>query len=130
MLVKKARRIDIECVARGYLVGSGYKDYLKQTPAKGMVNLHGYQLPTGINLAEKLPGPIFTPATKEESGHDINISFDKMASLIGDDWPPNCAAFTLAIYTKAADYALTKGHYNCRYQIRIWSIKWSGYSHR
>lgn len=109
MIVKKARRIDIECVARGYLVGSGYKDYLKQTPVNGTVNLHGYQLPTGIRLAEKLPQPIFTPATKEDSGHDINISYDRMAELVGDDLASELRRLTLAIYTKAADYALTKG---------------------
>jgi phosphoribosylaminoimidazole-succinocarboxamide synthase len=109
MIVKKARRIDIECVARGYLVGSGYKDYLKQKPVKGQVNLHGYLLPSGIKLAEKLSQPIFTPATKEESGHDINISYAKMASLIGDDLASELRRLTLAIYIKAGDYALTKG---------------------
>jgi phosphoribosylaminoimidazole-succinocarboxamide synthase len=109
MIVKKARRIDIECVARGYLVGSGYKDYLKQTAVEGTVNLHGYHLPTGIKLAEKLPRPIFTPATKEESGHDINISYEKMASLIGDDLAYELRRISLEIYTKAANYALTKG---------------------
>lgn len=109
MIVKKARRIDIECVARGYLVGSGYKDYLKQIPVKGTVNLHGYRLPVGIKLAEKLPKPIFTPATKEDNGHDINISYDKMADTIGDNLASELRRLTLAIYTKAADYALTKG---------------------
>jgi phosphoribosylaminoimidazole-succinocarboxamide synthase len=109
LIVKKAERIDIECVARGYLVGSGYKDYLKQQPQNGQVNLHGYSLPTGIQLAEKLPQPIFTPATKEENGHDINISYEKMAELIGDDLAFELRKLTLAIYTKAAEHALTKG---------------------
>jgi phosphoribosylaminoimidazole-succinocarboxamide synthase len=109
MLVKKARRIDIECIARGYLVGSGYKDYLNQKPVNGRINLHGYRLPTGIKLAEKLPQPIFTPATKEDNGHDINIDYDKMADIIGDDLASELRRLTLAIYTKAADYALTKG---------------------
>ncbi len=109
MIVKKARRIDIECVARGYLVGSGYKDYLKQTPVNGIVNLYGYKLPTGIRMADKLPQAIFTPATKEDSGHDINIDYDQMASLLGDDLASELRRMTLAIYTKAADYALTKG---------------------
>lgn len=109
MIVKKARRINIECVARGYLVGSGYKDYLKQTPVNGIVNLYGYKLPTGIRMADKLPQPIFTPATKEDSGHDINIDYNQMASLLGDDLASELRRMTLAIYTKAADYALTKG---------------------
>jgi phosphoribosylaminoimidazole-succinocarboxamide synthase len=109
LIVKKAERIDIECVARGYLVGSGYKDYLRQQPINGKVNLHGYNLPSGIQLAEKLPQPIFTPATKEENGHDINISYEKMAESIGEDLASELRKLTLAIYTNAAEYALTKG---------------------
>jgi phosphoribosylaminoimidazole-succinocarboxamide synthase len=109
LIVKKAQRIDIECVARGYLVGSGYKDYLNQKPQNGQISLHGYQLPIGIMLAAKLPQPIFTPATKEENGHDINIDFEKMASIIGDSLARQLRDLTLSIYSKAADYALTKG---------------------
>lgn len=109
MLVKKASRIDIECVARGYLVGSGYKDYLGHQPLDGLVNLHGNKLPAGLKLAEKLSLPIFTPATKEESGHDINIDNERMAALVGKELAGRLRDLTLAIYTRAADYALTKG---------------------
>ena len=109
MLVKKASRIDIECVARGYLVGSGYKDYLNQSPQNGLVNLHGNKLLAGLKLAEKLSLPIFTPATKEESGHDINIDNERMAALVGKELAGRLRDLTLAIYTRAADYALTKG---------------------
>jgi phosphoribosylaminoimidazole-succinocarboxamide synthase len=109
MLVKKASRIDIECVARGYLVGSGYKDYLGHQPLDGLVNLHGNKLPAGLKLAEKLSLPIFTPATKEESGHDINIDNERMAALVGKELTEKLRDLTLAIYARAADYALTKG---------------------
>lgn len=109
MIVKKAKRIDIECVARGYIIGSGYKDYLKQTPADGKINLHGNPLPEGLKLAEKLPEPIFTPATKEDDGHDENISIDRMADIVGRELADKLKDITLALYVKAADYALTKG---------------------
>jgi phosphoribosylaminoimidazole-succinocarboxamide synthase len=109
MLVKKAKSIDIECVARGYLVGSGYKDYCGQKPTGGKINLHGYLLPTGLKMAEKLPEPLFTPATKEESGHDINISLEQMANIIGKDLANRIKQLTLDIYLKAAYYALEKG---------------------
>lgn len=109
MIVKKAKRIDIECVARGYIIGSGYKDYLNTKPENGQINLHGNMLPANLKLAEKLPEPIFTPATKEESGHDENISLEKMASLVGNELTESLKAVTLALYTKAAEYALSKG---------------------
>jgi phosphoribosylaminoimidazole-succinocarboxamide synthase len=109
MLVKKAKRIDIECVARGYIIGSGYKDYIKQKPSGGKINLHGNPLPEGLKLAEKLPRSIFTPATKAESGHDINISLDKMAKMVGKELTLKLKDITLAVYTKAAEYALKRG---------------------
>jgi phosphoribosylaminoimidazole-succinocarboxamide synthase len=109
MLVKKVRRIDIECIARGYIIGSGFKDYQQLKSEGGIVNLHGNLLPTGLRLADKLPKPIFTPSTKAESGHDINISLKETADLIGKELTQKLSDLTLAIYTKAADYALTKG---------------------
>lgn len=110
MLVRKAERIDIECVARGYLVGSGYKDYLQQRPgADGLINLHGNRIPAGLKLAEKLPEAIFTPATKEESGHDRNISIDEMVSLVGKKLTSELRDITLEIYSAAAAYAIEKG---------------------
>src|SRR5207244_6394664 len=77
MLVKKASVLPIECVARGYLAGSGWKEYL----ATGRVC--GVKLPPGLRQCEKLPAPIFTPATKEQSGHDVNIDYDRMIQIIG-----------------------------------------------
>ena len=112
MIVRRAKRIDIECVARGYLVGSGYKDYSDLVKSAGnskTVNLYGYELPTDLKVADKLPEPIFTPATKEESGHDQNISYLKMSKFVGDDVASQLRDITLAIYSKAANYALEKG---------------------
>ncbi len=112
MIVRKAERIDIECVARGYLVGSGYKDYkeiLKANPGASSVDLYGNSLPSNLKLADKLPYPIFTPATKEESGHDQNISFERMAEITGSDIARRLREATLAIYTKANIYANVRG---------------------
>jgi phosphoribosylaminoimidazole-succinocarboxamide synthase len=112
MIVRKARRIDVECVARGYLVGSGYKDYIELTarnPKAPEVNLYGNALPSSLRLAEKLPAPIFTPATKEESGHDRNISFDEMAQVSGEGLAGRLRDVTLAIYSKAESYARSRG---------------------
>ena len=77
MWVKKARVVPIECVARGYLAGSGWKEYRESQ------HVCGIKLPAGLRQSDKLPAPIFTPATKEESGHDINISYDQMIERIG-----------------------------------------------
>ena len=112
MIVKKAKRIDIECVARGYLVGSGFKDYKKliaDSPDSTTVNLYGYDLPTNIELASKLDEVIFTPATKEDDGHDMNISYETMAGIVGDDVAVKLREKTIAIYSKAFEYAQPKG---------------------
>ena len=112
MIVKKARRIDIECVARGYLAGSGYRDYKTLADATGSdknVNLYGYELPTAIKMAGKLPETIFTPATKAEEGHDQNISFSQMREKIGSELAARLKNATIAIYEKASKYALPKG---------------------
>jgi len=105
MLVKKTRVVPIECVARGYLAGSGWKEY----QASGTVC--GITLPAGLRQCEKLPHPIFTPATKEETGHDINISFAEAAERIGEDLAAQLRDHTLSIYTQAAEY--------CRHQVRV-----------
>ncbi|HZS26842.1 MAG TPA: phosphoribosylaminoimidazolesuccinocarboxamide synthase [Candidatus Angelobacter sp.] len=103
MLVTKAQMIDFECVARGYLSGSGWKEY-KQTGA-----VCGIKLPAGLKESDKLPEPIFTPATKALTGHDENISFEEMARHTGNDLAEKLRDLTLKIYTKAADYAAGRG---------------------
>jgi phosphoribosylaminoimidazole-succinocarboxamide synthase len=103
MLVKRAEMFPAECVARGYLSGSGWKEY----QAKGTVC--GIQLPAGLRESDKLPEPIFTPSTKAVSGHDENISFDRMVELVGAELSVQLRDLTLTIYKKAADYALGRG---------------------
>jgi phosphoribosylaminoimidazole-succinocarboxamide synthase len=112
MIVHKAKRIDIECVARGYLVGSGYKDYaqiLKTNPSASSIDLYGNIVPANLSLADKLPTPIFTPATKEETGHDQNISFGRMSEIVGFEVATRLRDATLEIYTRANDYANQRG---------------------
>jgi phosphoribosylaminoimidazole-succinocarboxamide synthase len=103
MLVKKAQRIDIECVARGYLAGSGWAEYKK------MGTVTAIPLPGGLQESQQLPEPIFTPATKAETGHDENISFEQMCSIVGQDVSEKLRDATLRIYSAAAEYARTKG---------------------
>ena len=103
MLVKKAHVIPIECVARGYLAGSGWKEY-QQTQT-----VCGIKLPPGLRQCDKLPTPIFTPATKEESGHDLNIPFDEAVQRVGLGTADTLRERTLRLYTLAADYAASRG---------------------
>jgi len=103
MLVKRANMVEIECVARGYISGSGWKEYKQQGTVCGI------KLPAGLRESDKLPEPIFTPATKAQTGHDENISFERTSSIIGEDLAKRLRNLTLAIYTKAADYAASKG---------------------
>jgi phosphoribosylaminoimidazole-succinocarboxamide synthase len=103
MLVKRAEMVDVECVARGYLAGSGWKEY-RETGS-----VCGVPLPAGLKESSRLPAPIFTPATKAQSGHDENISFDAMAQRVGADLAARPRDLTLKIYTRAAEYARTKG---------------------
>lgn len=103
MLVKRAKMIDIECVARGFLSGSGWKEY-KQSGA-----VCGVKLPAGLVESDRLPEPIFTPATKEQTGHDVNISFERAAELIGVELASRLRDLTLGIYKKATEYAETRG---------------------
>ncbi|MDR3698354.1 MAG: phosphoribosylaminoimidazolesuccinocarboxamide synthase [Candidatus Sulfopaludibacter sp.] len=103
MLVKRAEMVQIECVARGYISGSGWKEYRQQGTVCGI------KLPAGLKESEKLPEPIFTPATKAQSGHDENVSFEHVVSLIGEDLARRLRDLTLNIYHRAAEYAETKG---------------------
>jgi phosphoribosylaminoimidazole-succinocarboxamide synthase len=103
MLVKKTEVVPIECVARGYLAGSGWAEY----SARGTVC--GQPLPPGLRQSERLPSPIFTPATKEESGHDVNISFLQMQQRVGSTLAGELRDRTLAIYAEAAGYAAQRG---------------------
>lgn len=104
MVVKRLKPILIECVARGYIIGGGWKDY----QATGCVC--GIKLPGGLKQAEKLPEPIFTPAAKAEVGtHDENISFEKVVELYGESIATQLRDLTISLYKKAADFAATKG---------------------
>ncbi|MEZ5400548.1 MAG: phosphoribosylaminoimidazolesuccinocarboxamide synthase [Bryobacteraceae bacterium] len=103
MLVRRARMIDVECVARGYLSGSGWKDY-KRTGA-----VCGIALPAGLVESDRLPEPLFTPATKAQSGHDENIPIEEVAASIGHELAGRLRELTLAIYQKASAYAATRG---------------------
>lgn len=97
VLIKRAKRIDFECVARGYIIGSGWKDY-QQTG-----RICGLELPKGLQLAQELPYPLFTPASKADSGHDENISIDEMKKNLGTDVAEKLAQTTLDMYDFARD---------------------------
>jgi phosphoribosylaminoimidazole-succinocarboxamide synthase len=103
MVVKKAQPLAIECVVRGYLAGSGWKDYQKT----GCVC--GIKLPTGLQNSCRLPAPVFTPATKAVSGHDENISFEEACGIAGADVAEKARDLTLKVYCFAADFALKRG---------------------
>ena len=104
VVAMKLKPIPIECVVRGYIIGGGWKDY----QATGKVC--GVQLPAGLKQAQKLPQPIFTPAAKAEVGtHDENISFEKACEMVGEDIARQIRDYSLALYQRAAEYALTKG---------------------
>ena len=103
MLCRKAKVFPVECVVRGYLAGSGWREY-QQSGA-----VCGIRLPKGLTQCDRLPEPIFTPATKAESGHDENISFEQSKAIIGDQAATTLRDRSLAVYTKAADYARRRG---------------------
>ena len=103
MIVRKAKRIDIECVVRGYLAGSGWAEY-KQTGV-----CIGHTLPAGLVESSRLPEPIFTPSTKEETGHDINISTAKMADIVGSELTTKLEEYSLALYGVAALHCESRG---------------------
>ena len=103
MLVKKLKMIPVECIVRGYITGSGWKSYQENGTVCGIT------LPEGLQESQKLPEPIFTPTTKAAEGHDENISFEEVCNLIGKDLAEELRAKTIEIYSKCAEYALTKG---------------------
>jgi phosphoribosylaminoimidazole-succinocarboxamide synthase len=103
IVVKKLKPLPIEAVVRGYIIGSGWKDY--QATGK----ICGIALPKGLQQAQKLPEPIFTPATKAESGHDENISFARMCEIVGKERAEEIKAVSIRLYKEASDFAATKG---------------------
>jgi phosphoribosylaminoimidazole-succinocarboxamide synthase len=103
MIVRKTQPLPIECVVRGYVSGSGWKDY------RATGKTCGIALPPGLRESDRLPEPIFTPATKAATGHDENIPFDQAASLIGKDLAEKVRTVSLEIYRRAADYAEPRG---------------------
>jgi len=103
MIVRKTQPLPIECVVRGYVSGSGWKDY----EATGKIC--GIALPPGLRESDRLPVPIFTPATKATSGHDENISFEEVASLIGFDLAERVRTVSIVLYRRAAAYAAPRG---------------------
>jgi phosphoribosylaminoimidazole-succinocarboxamide synthase len=103
MWVRRAEMFPVECVARGYLSGSGWKEY------RHTGSLCGIALPQGLRESEALPDPIFTPATKAQSGHDENISFEHACAILGPETAARLRDLTLALYRSAAEYARTRG---------------------
>ncbi len=103
MLVRKTSVVPIECVVRGYLAGSGWKEYRQSQ------NVCGVALPSGLVESSRLPEPIFTPATKEESGHDENISFERMQDIVGRDLSEELRRRSIAIYQRGAEHARKRG---------------------
>jgi len=103
MIVARAKMFPVECVVRGYISGSAWKEY------KATGTVCGIALPKGLQESDRLPEPIFTPSTKATSGHDENISFAEMSKLVGPELGSQLRDLTLTVYNKAADYALQKG---------------------
>jgi len=103
VVVKKLKPLPIEAVVRGYIIGSGWKDYQRSG------RICGIELPQGLQQAQKLPEPIFTPATKAESGHDENISFEEVEKLIGSELARKVRDVSIRLYTEASEYAASRG---------------------
>jgi len=103
MLVRKTEVVPIECVVRGYLSGSGWKEY------RATQSVCGIKLPAGLRESDQLPEPIFTPATKAESGHDENISFDQMVDCVGREVAEELRTRSMAVYARGAEHARTRG---------------------
>jgi len=103
MIVKKSEPLAVECIVRGYLVGSGWKEYQKQG------TVCGQKLPAGLQLAAKLPETLFTPSTKADTGHDENISWDECRRIIGDDVAEKVRRYSIRIYEEARAYAAERG---------------------
>ena len=103
MLVSKADAMPVECIARGYITGSGWKSYLDNG------SICGHQLPAGLLKSQRLDYPLYTPSTKAEDGHDENISFKETVAMIGQEDAEALKEFTMKLYSTAAEYALNKG---------------------
>ncbi len=103
MLVKKAKPLPVECIVRGYITGSGWKDYQKTG------SVCGIKLPEGLVESQKLPEPIYTPSTKAEEGHDINISFEETIKVLGEETAKKVKDLTISIYKRASEIAEKKG---------------------
>src|SRR5437667_1901325 len=103
MIVKKTKPLPMECVVRGYLAGSGWKEYQQSQ------SVCGIKLPVGLKLASQLPEPIFTPATKAEEGHDENIDMKRCAQIIGEELADRVKALSLEIYSRGRDHAAQRG---------------------
>jgi phosphoribosylaminoimidazole-succinocarboxamide synthase len=103
MLCRKAEMLPIECIVRGYLTGSAWKEY------KVNGTMHGQQLPTGLLESAQLPEPVFTPSTKAAEGHDENISFEAAVDLMGVDLAERARSVALELYTKGAEWAAARG---------------------
>jgi phosphoribosylaminoimidazole-succinocarboxamide synthase len=103
MLVKRAEVFPVECVVRGYLVGSGWKDYLRTG------EVCGHKLPEGLQESAELPEPLFTPSTKAEHGHDMNISEAEVREMLGEETTTSLRNSSLSLYNKARDYARNRG---------------------
>ena len=103
VVVKKLKPLPIEAVVRGYIIGSGWKDYQRSGKVCGI------ELPKGLQQAQKLPQPIFTPATKAESGHDENIGFDEVERLIGKELAAKVRDVSIRLYQEASEYAAARG---------------------
>jgi phosphoribosylaminoimidazole-succinocarboxamide synthase len=108
MIVTKAERIDVECIVRGYISGSMWKE-LQAARKQGSNNVHGFEFPPNLRESEKLPQSLFTPSSKNDDGHDENISYDAVVKQVGRETAELCRDKSLAVYKSAADYALTKG---------------------
>ncbi len=102
-VVKKAQVVPIEAVVRGYLAGSAYREYRRTGKVCGIT------LPEGLSMGSKLPEPIFTPSTKEDEGHDVNITFDEMVRRVGEETAERIKELSITLYRKAHDYAFEKG---------------------
>jgi phosphoribosylaminoimidazole-succinocarboxamide synthase len=103
MLVRRAEMLPIECIVRGYLSGSAWKEYREHG------TMHGQALPAGLRESDRLPAPVFTPSTKAHTGHDVNISFAEAVELVGDKVAERAREISLAVYERAADLAAERG---------------------
>lgn len=115
MIVVKAQPTPIECVVRGYLAGSAWKEYsaMRQKSSGGSIVLHGVELPDNMVESQKMPEPVFTPSTKETTGHDINISAERAREIVGEEIGTQLEAASLAVYKFASDYAAERGIIVC-----------------